>query len=385
MLSPHYIAKAIPNDLWDRYVDVEHEIIMACARMLKDAEMLRLWVDDGPRAEMLLSQQLDQIVSRHWNKAARGDLKKAFQKTAEKALASDESRYRRAYDAGLLKANLEGSPPEPIIKSWRLKGIRAAGYKSLQRRLDRANRVAKSSTLDALRMAINAVGRGEASIEAALRQAVNELAAGGVTGYRYPSGREVSLAPYVRQIVITEVMNATRQQSNARAEEWGSDLIIVSSHAGARPKCFPYQGRVFVRDGGKRTTENAKYPMLKGETSYEDLDGLFGINCRHFSMPWFEGLNDEYTEQQRDPAKYGLGIENDELYDLTQKQRYNERQIRKWKLRADELKVEGADDSRARRKVREARAKVRGWQKRQRDFLNEPANPLRRDYSREAA
>ena len=117
------------------------------------------------------------------------------------------------------------------------------------------------------------------------------------------------------------------------------------------------------------------------ETSYGDPGGLFGINCRHFSWPFFEGLNDEYTAEQRDPARLLEGPSNDEIYKATQVQRRNERQIRAWKRIRAEAEATGADPS-------WAGARVKAWQSRQRAFLArcQAANiDLRRDYLREKA
>jgi hypothetical protein len=196
------------------------------------------------------------------------------------------------------------------------------------------------------------------------------LAAKGVTGHVYAGGARISLAPYVRREVSTGVMNVTRELSRIRAKEWGSDLIQVSAHAGARPGCFPYQGDVYSLSG-----KHPKYHALDS-TSYGEPSGLFGVNCRHFHWPFFEGLNTEYTKEQRDPAKYELGLDNDEVYRMSQRQRYNERQIRAWKRRAAELEEAGLEPGRA-------RAKVRQWQKNNRELVSE--HHLQRDYLREAA
>ncbi len=177
----------------------------------------------------------------------------------------------------------------------------------------------------------------------------------------------------MRREIVTRVMNTTRQLSWARAEEWGANLILISAHAGARPGCFPYQGRVFSRPG----VIERGYPSLEHDTSYGRPDGIFGTNCRHFSMPWFEGLNDVYSEAERDPAQSLLNMDNNAIYELTQEQRYNERQIRAWKRRAAAQEEAGLDPAMARRKVKQ-------WRQVQRDFLK--ANEiLRRDYEREAA
>jgi hypothetical protein len=170
-------------------------------------------------------------------------------------------------------------------------------------------------------------------------------------------------------------MNVTRELGFERAKDWGSDLIQVSAHAGARPGCFPFQGGVYSISG-----EHPKYQPL-GETSYGEPAGLFGINCRHFFWPFFEGLNDEYSAEERDPARLLGGPTNDEIYEATQRQRYNERQIRKWKLKRDGYQALNLDASRA-------EAGVKRWQAVQRGHIkaSQALNiDLRRDWLRERA
>lgn len=70
--------------------------------------------------------------------------------------------------------------------------------------------------------------------------------------------------------------------------EFGTPLIQISAHAGARPKCFPYRGRVF-----SLVPDHPKHPYFYTKTSYGDPGGLFGINFRHFQLPFIEGLDTE--------------------------------------------------------------------------------------------
>lgn len=63
-----------------------------------------------------------------------------------------------------------------------------------------------------------------------------------------------------------------------------------------------------------------------------------------------------------------------DLYSATQKQRYIERQIRKWKREASAMEAAGQDAT-------FSLSKIRDWQQIQRDFIKQTG--LRRDYSRE--
>jgi hypothetical protein len=186
------------------------------------------------------------------------------------------------------------------------------------------------------------------------------------------------MAAYARREIITGVHNITTELSFQRAQDWGADLIQLSAHAGARPGCFPYQGCVFSLSG-----QHPRHEPFKN-TSYGEPAGILGINCRHHFWPFFEGLNDEYTQDERDPSillrdKSGMGPTNDEIYEATQIQRANERGIRHWKLQEQAFKAAGQDYS-------YQTAQVKNWQAKQRAFIKQSQGEnidLRRDYLRE--
>jgi len=365
MITANYISKLLPQDMLERFTDISHDFLMVCAKMLENKEVMRYWRTNRYKANEWLMIELEKAQNKHWNKKALRELKNTFEVTAQKSLSQDEALYQRAYEAGALPRK-----PAAIAESALLEERIGRGYITLEAALNAALLTGTQTTLVVLNKAVSAVSIGEEAIDAAIRESINEIARQGITGHLMRNGKTLELGAYVRREVTTGVMNVTRELSFLRAEEWGSDLIQVSAHAAARPLCFPYQGQIYSLSGKHERFE----PLAS--TSYGEIAGLFGINCRHVFWPWFEGLNDEYTSEQQDPAKYELGVDNNTLYEQTQKQRYNERQIRAWKRRANELEESGIDNSRARKKVKY-------WQTRQRSFLKDLT--LRRDYTREAA
>lgn len=154
--------------------------------------------------------------------------------------------------------------------------------------------------------------------------------------------------------------NVAHAAQDARCDEYGIDLIEISSHKGARPKCAPYQGRIFSRsnksgiahDGSGREIQ---YSPLS-ETSYGEPDGLFGINCHHKKYPFIDGVNfQRYFPYEKD--------ENDAYYAVLQKQRQLERRIREQKREIDMLKEIGDDEG-----IKAARAKLREQQAKYKEF-----------------
>lgn len=113
---------------------------------------------------------------------------------------------------------------------------------------------------------------------------------------------------------------------------------------------------------------SSKYKNFYSATRYGDVDGLGGVNCRHLAYPYFLGdkrASELTPEQQK---------ESDELYKFQQKQRYNERQIRRYKRRS-QLKYESDIDNSY------DLSKVKEWQKIQNELVKN--NGLSRDYARE--
>lgn len=135
-----------------------------------------------------------------------------------------------------------------------------------------------------------ALNRAAATVEAgaearvqALSRTVNELAKEGITGYIDKGGHHWSPEAYINMDIRTTVHNAAIQAQRTRAEEYGVETFQISSHAGARPLCAPYQGWICSwNDGG--------YTVLDGygsshevhsiyDTSYGEPAGIFGKLC----------------------------------------------------------------------------------------------------------
>lgn len=201
---------------------------------------------------------------------------------------------------------------------------------------------------------------GAESRSAAVRKCIQEFNAKGIPAFVDAAGRQWSPEAYVNMDIKTTVSNVAHAAQDARCDEYGIDLIEVSSHKGARPKCAPCQGRIFSRsnksgiahDGSGREIQ---YSPLS-ETSYGEPDGLFGINCHHKKYPFIDGVNfQRYFPYEKD--------ENDAYYAALQKQRQLERRIREQKREIDMLKEVGDDEG-----VKAARAKLREQQAKYKEF-----------------
>jgi hypothetical protein len=169
------------------------------------------------------------------------------------------------------------------------------------------------------------VASGAISYTEAVRDAVNAIVGEGVT-ITYPTGHTDTIETATLRAVRTGVSQASAQITEARMDEYGEDLVLVSAHLGARPEHFVWQGKVYSRSG-----TNPKYPDFRKSTRYGEVDGLCGANCRHNFSVWFEGAPNPFEQFDAE--------ENQKRYDMEQRQRTMERRIRKTKRETIGLKT----------------------------------------------
>jgi hypothetical protein len=212
------------------------------------------------------------------------------------------------------------------------------------------------------------ISTGAFDYQSALRQAVKEMAAKGLTMVQY-AGRQDHLDVAIRRAVLTGIGQTTGELQWRRADEMGQDLVQVTAHAGARntgtgpANHESWQGKVYSRSGSSR-----KYPNFIERTGYGTGAGLLGWNCRHHYFPFFEGISENAYEQatldEFADRKVTYNGQEMNFYDATQQQRAIERKIRHWKRQAGALEAAGLPADTELSKVRE-------WQARMRDFTRQ--------------
>lgn len=203
---------------------------------------------------------------------------------------------------------------------------------------------------------------GTKTLQQALRNTVREWSNKGIPALRDKNGREWSAEGYVRMVTRTMSTQVTREMQEARFDEWGVDLVEISSHSGARPKCAKDQGKIYSRSGKSKV-----YPPL-ASTSIGQPDGLFGINCRHHEYPYFHGSTKRFNPYPKE--------ENEQAYKNSQIQRRLERNIRNAKTEKRMLEAVGDTEG-----VKIADERIREGQAKMRAFINETGRTRR--YGRE--
>lgn len=148
---------------------------------------------------------------------------------------------------------------------------------------------------------------------------------------------DVSGRNSLRNRAEMEVRYDDHLESISKLKEDGNKLVIASSHADCSKRCSPWQGRVYSLDGTSGTTPDGRkfvpleeatdiYYTTKAGRTYKN--GLLGFNCRHYLMPYKDGLK---------PPKPNKELERKER-EITQRQRELERNVRLWRTRALEYK-----------------------------------------------
>lgn len=199
---------------------------------------------------------------------------------------------------------------------------------------------------------------------------MNDYATRGLQCITYKNGAKYSLDTYCEMLARNLIQRCSLQASLNRYVEKGWNLGVVSAHFRACDLCTPYEGRILSLDGMSDV-----YPPIWDA----EAQGLFHVNCKHDISPYFEGLTEQVIPPL-DPGeaalvdKYGYEEAQKLAYQAMQKQRYIERQIRKYKRES----LFALDDV----SQRKANKKVREWQAQQRKHLANNTY-LPRKYSRE--
>lgn len=167
----------------------------------------------------------------------------------------------------------------------------------------------------------------ETRTKALERAIVNANFHNGISGFNDKAGRVWSPEAYVNMVIRSTVHNTAVQSVKTDALAHGCNVFQVSSHAAARPKCYPYQGKFYSWDNSEGDIELGNGRVVHYEplsdTSHGDPAGLFGINCGHYPIPIVPGVTIPHGADDIQPEEI-----NNKQYKESQKQRALEREIR---------------------------------------------------------
>lgn len=208
---------------------------------------------------------------------------------------------------------------------------------------------------------------GSGTLKNAIDMATRDFIAGGIDCIQYSDGRSVGITSYSEMALRTANNRAYVQGQSDMRDEWNIHTIIVTRRETCCPICAKWVGKILIDDVyGNGSSGDGDYPML----SEAMAAGLYHPNCKDTHTTYFEGITkvDKVTKKEQ--------IQSINNYNIQQKQRYNERQIRKYKRLSDY----SIDDS----NKNKYKIKVKEWQAKQRQLQNQYPKIVVRDYSRES-
>lgn len=356
MLKPKEL-EVIPQALTELYSQVEVDIIANMAERMAELQFIPAaeWQYQKLHEMGLLRSDIVERLSKA-SGIAKKEIEALTAQTASKALKADAAVYK----AG-------GIPADKIERaSEAVKSVLIAGLDNTKGLFDNITRTTADTATRQFERALDRawlqVSSGAIDYNSAIRRAVKSLAKDGVAAIEYPSGHRDHLDVAVRRAVLTGLNQTSLRAQDRLAEQLGSDLVEVTAHAGARTgdgwaDHAEWQGKIYSRSG-----KHDKFPGLFQSTGYGTGEGLGGWNCRHNYYPYIDGMEPKYSEEElKELNEPKFQLDGDKLteYEVTQKQREAERNIRRWKREYSAQKAAGESTEESERKLDEWQARAR--------------------------
>lgn len=331
MLTPDYLysitegAEDIASQL---HVNIMQKIIERMMIRIGRGEDYLLTATDKWQIEVLqdagyLLEDIQKEIADKTKKQVK-EIQDAMEDAGVQALQWDDKIYQ---DSGL--------SPVPLIQSPALMRLMQRNYEATAGEWRNFTRTTANEAqrlfINQMDNAYNMVTSGAVSYTEAIRDVINSVSDTGVK-VNYPSGYRMSIESATMMIVRTGISQAAAEVSLERMKEMDWDIILVSSHLGAR-----------IGDGGQnqgnhswwqgkfysRTGRDDRFPPFS-DTGYGTVIGLCGVNCRH-SFGTGDGENNPFEQYDSE--------ENRKEYEKQQRQRTLERRIRDSKRKVQNLQT----------------------------------------------
>lgn len=246
------------------------------------------------------------------------EIRSAMRDAGIKTLEYDDKIYRAG---GLEPLPLEQS--QHIIALMQRNYEATAGeWKNFTGTTAEASQQAYIAAMD---KAYNLTASGVVGYTQAVKEAINDIVSRGVF-VTYPSGHTDTIETATLRAVRTGVSQMSGQITDARMDEMDWDIILVSSHLGARVTGNQdytdhswWQGKFYSKSGKDRRFRPFSVCGMG------NVQGIHGANCRHSHGP---------GDGEHNPFEQYDSEENRKQYEIEQRQRAMERRIRKTKREA---------------------------------------------------
>lgn len=207
----------------------------------------------------------------------------------------------------------------------------------------------------------------------------------------YKDGKLFSWKAYMEMRTRTDVQHEVSRQQVSVGADVGQIFYICTSFGDCAKDHADYQGKIYYND----EVPNIPDEILKfiADNHILSMNDVMRSepylttrpNCRHtfnaIPLSQATGMSEEEI-LKKNGLKYGEYDQKN--YDLVQEQRYNERQIRKYKMRVENekrlAKETGIKDFAPSKNAVE---KIREYQARNRELAKENPEVIKRDYERE--
>ena len=340
MLSKEFID-TVSFPITQLYMASENRLLAMIVKRLKSATGnfdLEKW-DIKKLSDMggLNRQAYNEIAKT--SKRAKKLLGEVLHEVAKRSLELDgvDATETRGVLQTIKALQAQASSHLNVVNTTMLAGVQDRFGEIVARLDNERNAILNDSAIDLV--------TGQVSFRDAVASSVRQLSDAGINAYVDKAGRSWSPEGYVSMDLRTTSAQTARKVVEEQGKDYGLDVILVSSHAGARPKCAPYQGRCFSMSGRYGTIKDANGREYEFEpiqnTSYGEPDGLFGINCGHSFRYIEEGA---FFNRERTLDTKAEKERNERQYAQSQEQRSIEREIRSWKREAELQGLSGSKE-----------------------------------------
>lgn len=248
------VLDALPEELAELYRGLEETLLIEiCSRLKATDELNEVTVQD---IKALRSHGIDLKEIEKAIRKTSGISETKLNKLLDDVVERNQKYYTKLIDLAHI------TQPETLVDAAEVAAIRAQTLDTFRNLtasmgfLVDAGRTmlppakAYQWALDAATLKVES---GAISYGQAIKDAVRELASGGLRVVDYESGHRDHVDVAVRRAVMTGVNALNQKYAEQSMEYLGSDLVEVSAHAGARDKDGPngweahtkWQGRVF--------------------------------------------------------------------------------------------------------------------------------------------
>lgn len=330
MLSPDYlltisegseeIAEFLHTDIINRIIE---RIMIRLERgeeyILTSADKCQ--IETLQEAGLLLEDIKKEIAIRTGEQEK--EIAEAFEEAGIKNLEWDDKIY---IDAGL--------SPVPLWQSPYMVRLMQNAYDATIGEWKNFTRTtaqeAQSTFIKAMDEMYLKVSTGSVSYTQAFNECINNVVTEGIT-VTFPSGHKDTLETAALRCVRTGISQMSGEITEVRMKEMNWDIVLVSSHLGARvTKANDYtnhswwQGKFYSLSG-----TDSRFPPYSvcGEG---EVQGIHGANCRHSKGPG-DGVHNPFENYD--------SKENKKAYEIQQRQRVLERRIRNTKRQTMNLKT----------------------------------------------